>query len=202
MDVVLSRHVLRCAVRRGSSSGSVRRVPTALILVLFLLVACTVATARKRDDNPAVYSVRPVTRQRVALTFDDGPHGTLTPRLMDILKPLKAYVTFFVMGIKVLKHAEILQRAVREGHEVANHVWNHPVLSKIPRAAVFEQMKRTNDAIAAAVGFPPATMRPPYGNTNKKLNQFLEEEGNCTVVMWSYDALDWKHPGKEGETPP
>lgn len=164
---------------------------------LFALMLISLTARAGNNENPAIYSVKPLIKPRVALTFDDGPHAILTPRLMDILKPLNANVTFFVMGIKVEKHATILQRAVREGHEIANHVWNHPILSKIPRETVFDQLWKTNMAIQRAIGFAPKIMRPPYGNTNKPLNQFIAERGNLSVIMWSFDTQDWKHPGSK-----
>ena len=57
-----------------------------------------------------------------ALTFDDGPHGTLTPRLLAALKQKNVVVTFFVMGIKVEMHPEIVAAALQDGHEIGNHV--------------------------------------------------------------------------------
>ena len=147
-------------------------------------------------SNNAIYSVKlpEDSPQMIALTFDDGPHGTLTPKLLDILKEKKASATFFIMGVKVAKHKSIIERAITEGHEIANHVWNHPVLTKISKEAVFDQLFRTNMAIKEILGLEPKTMRPPYGNTNGKLNAFIQEKGNLSVIMWSLDTLDWKKP--------
>jgi peptidoglycan/xylan/chitin deacetylase (PgdA/CDA1 family) len=135
----------------------------------------------------------------VALTFDDGPHQVLTPRLLDVLKARSAKVTFYVMGVKtLLPHAgEIMNRALAEGHEIGNHVWDHPVLAKIPRDKVGEQLKRTSDAISQATGRLPQTMRPPYGNTNAKLNDWILRTSNMSVIVWSLDTNDWKHPSPE-----
>jgi peptidoglycan/xylan/chitin deacetylase (PgdA/CDA1 family) len=132
--------------------------------------------------------------KNVALTFDDGPHAMLTPKLLDVLKEKGAKATFFVMGIKAMVHPAILQRAVREGHEIANHVWDHPVLSKISYEKLEDQIKRTNDAIYLALNSTPAVMRPPYGNTNPKLNRRINTYHNMSVIMWSYDTNDWKRP--------
>jgi peptidoglycan/xylan/chitin deacetylase (PgdA/CDA1 family) len=135
----------------------------------------------------------------VALTFDDGPHQILTPRLLDVLKARSAKVTFYVMGVKtLLPHAaEIMNRALAEGHEIGNHVWDHPVLAKISRDKVGEQLKRTSDAINQATGRLPQTMRPPYGNTNAKLNDWILRTSNMSVIVWSLDTNDWKHPAPE-----
>ena len=150
------------------------------------------------QQNHAYYSVksqRDKTKKLVAITFDDGPHGTLTPRLLNILKETGGSVTFFVMGVKVARHGDILKRAINEGHEIANHVWNHPVLSKISYDAVFQQLNRTSALIHQVTGgYTPKIMRPPYGNTNPKLNKYITESSNLSVVMWSYDTNDWKHP--------
>ena len=144
----------------------------------------------------AIYSVKLKEdgQQMIALTFDDGPHGTLTPLLLDTLKEKGAKATFFVMGIKIAKHKSIIERAIAEGHEIANHVWNHPVLTKISKEAVFDQLLRTNLAIKEVLNVEPKTMRPPYGNQNGKLNAFIQDRGNLSVIMWSLDTLDWKRP--------
>ena len=93
-----------------------------------------------------------------------------------------------------------MKRALDEGHEVANHAWNHPILSKISYEEVSKQLQRTSKVLDEAIGSSKGTsqittMRPPYGNTNKKLNNYIQVHENLTVVMWSYDTNDWKRPG-------
>ena len=146
--------------------------------------------------HAAIYSVKSQEegQKNIALTFDDGPHGTLTPLLLDVLKVRNAKATFFVMGVKVANHKTVLERAHAEGHEIANHVWDHPVLTKITRNDVIDQLSRTNEAIKNTLGIIPKIMRPPYGNTNGKLNEFIQKKGNASVIMWSLDTLDWLRP--------
>jgi peptidoglycan/xylan/chitin deacetylase (PgdA/CDA1 family) len=131
----------------------------------------------------------------VALTFDDGPHNILTHDLLDALKKINAKVTFFVMGIKVIMHPDIVARAYKEGHEIANHVWNHPVLSKISWKDVDKQLADTSQAIFNATSITPKVMRPPYGNTNPKLNRHIANDQKYPVIMWSLDTNDWRRPG-------
>ena len=57
----------------------------------------------------------------VALTFDDGPHATLTPKLLDVLKEKGVKATFFVLGQCVVANPAVLQRTASEGHEIGNH---------------------------------------------------------------------------------
>src|SRR5262245_26379183 len=62
----------------------------------------------------------------VALTFDDGPTPTRTPRLLDILREKNVRATFFVIGRRVEESPEIVRRAQAEGHLIATHTWSHP----------------------------------------------------------------------------
>ena len=170
------------------------------ILLLVLLVALVYGTStvitRVNDLDEG-----PTGKKYIALTFDDGPHQILTPKLLDIAKAKGAKFTFFVMGIKVDMHPDIVKRALEEGHEIANHAWDHPILTKLSLDDVSNQLRRTNKALQHATssssssnGTTPTTMRPPYGNTNKRLNRFINTNENLTVVLWSYDTNDWKRP--------
>jgi peptidoglycan/xylan/chitin deacetylase (PgdA/CDA1 family) len=92
------------------------------------------------------------------------------------------------MGVKAALHPDILKRMVDEGHEVANHTWNHPVTSKITREHLKNQLDRTTKAIRSATEFSPTTYRPPYGNTNAQINEYIDKEEKMKVIMWSVDT--------------
>lgn len=161
-------------------------------MIFFLVfISCTILIAAQQST---IYSFETKGEKLIALTFDDGPHGTLTPRLLDALKSRDVKVTFFVMGVKAVMHPDILERAYNEGHEIANHAWNHPVLSKISRQEVSDQLTRTGDAIQSAIEKRPKVMRPPYGNTNRGLNEHIFRQDGLTVIIWSLDTLDWQRP--------
>lgn len=128
----------------------------------------------------------------MAITFDDGPHPKLTPRLLDMLKERGIKATFYVIGKNVAQYPEIMQRMVAEGHEIGNHSYSHPSLTKIGEAGVGEEITKTNEAILQACGARPTTMRPPYGATNASINKRLNDEFGLAVILWSVDPLDWK----------
>lgn len=131
----------------------------------------------------------------IALTFDDGPAATLTPKLLDLLAAHHLKATFFVVGQNAADHPDILKRAVREGHEIANHSWSHPNLGKMSDEAVRRELQKTDDAIAAAIGKRPTLMRPPYGSITARQKNWIHDEFGYRIIIWDVDPLDWKRPG-------
>jgi peptidoglycan/xylan/chitin deacetylase (PgdA/CDA1 family) len=131
----------------------------------------------------------------IALTFDDGPNKTLTPKLLDLLAAHHMKATFFVVGQNAVDHPEILQRAVREGHEIGNHSWSHPNLGKMSDEAVRRELQKTDDAITAAIGKHPTLLRPPYGSITAHQKRWIHDEFGYRIIIWDVDPLDWKRPG-------
>ena len=131
----------------------------------------------------------------IAITFDDGPHATLTPKLLDMLAARRIKATFFVVGQCVADLPEIVKRAAREGHEIASHSWSHPNLGKMSDEAVRSQLQRTDDAIKAAIGTRPTVMRPPYGSITPRQKSWIHDEFGYKTIIWDVDPFDWKRPG-------
>ncbi|MGI8431000.1 MAG: polysaccharide deacetylase family protein [Chthoniobacterales bacterium] len=162
------------------------------------------ATANSSTPTPAAgtpasaaisYSAVHVDGPYIAMTFDDGPSEKLTPDLLDILKAHHLHATFFVIGQNVARAPEILQRAVREGHEIGNHSWSHPAFGKMSDAAVRREIQKTDDAIRAAIGHSPVLLRPPYGSITARQKQWIHAEFGYRIILWDVDPLDWKRPG-------
>jgi peptidoglycan-N-acetylglucosamine deacetylase len=131
----------------------------------------------------------------IALTFDDGPNPTLTPKLLDLLAAHRMKATFFVVGQNAADHPDILRRAVREGHEIANHSWSHPILGKMSDDAVRRELQKTDDAIFAATGKRPTLMRPPYASITARQKRWFHDDFGYRIIIWDVDPLDWKRPG-------
>lgn len=131
----------------------------------------------------------------VALTFDDGPHGSLTPRILDILGRYGARGTFFVLGQNASRFPGILRRAVAEGHEIGSHTWSHVKMTTCGREKLFSEMNRTRDAILNATGRAPAVMRPPYGAINASTLQAVYSAYGTPAILWDVDTNDWRKPG-------
>ena len=134
---------------------------------------------------------------RVALTFDDGPHPSLTPQLLDILADRNVKATFYVVGRAVAHSPQIVRRMVEEGHEVGNHSWSHPVLSSWSQVGILQEIDRTNQAVFDAAGVIPRTFRPPYGAFELHQRLSLINDRDMPTVLWSVDPEDWRLPGQQ-----
>jgi peptidoglycan/xylan/chitin deacetylase (PgdA/CDA1 family) len=131
----------------------------------------------------------------IAMTFDDGPSATLTPKLLDLLAAHRIKATFFVIGENVAEHPEIVARAAREGHEIASHSWSHPNFAKMSQESVRSQLQRTDDAIKSATGKSPTLLRPPYGSITDRGKRWIHDEFGYQIILWDVDPYDWKRPG-------
>lgn len=133
----------------------------------------------------------PKDRPTVALTFDDGPARGKTDAILDYLASEEVPATFFVLGENAQRHPDLLERMVREGHEIGNHTFSHPNLTKLTHSQVREEIKKTQDAVLEAVGILPRFFRPPYGAANLTTMSVLSNQ-NLAAVFWSIDPQDWK----------
>ncbi len=153
------------------------------------------AIASRPSREPAYYNSVNTSRPVLALTFDDGPHPQLTPKLLDILRQQGVRATFYVIGRNVETYPDIARRIVAEGHEIANHSWSHPALTKVSSAKLKQELESTSNVIERETGRRPTNMRPPYGAINDRVRQAILQDHKLDVIMWSVDPLDWKRPG-------
>ncbi|MDX2543555.1 polysaccharide deacetylase family protein [Streptomyces sp. WI04-05B] len=126
----------------------------------------------------------------VALTFDDGPAAPETATLLTYLAQYRARATFFTVGQNVAAHPDLVRAESRAGHEVGNHSWSHPDLTKLTSGQVAHQLNRTSAAIKAATGKEPVLFRPPYG----AVNSTVRGATTLSPVLWTLDTEDWKYP--------
>jgi peptidoglycan/xylan/chitin deacetylase (PgdA/CDA1 family)/uncharacterized membrane protein YbhN (UPF0104 family) len=132
----------------------------------------------------------------VALTFDDGPSPDTTPRVLDALRSAGMRATFFVLGKHAEQHPELVERMVREGHEVASHGYSHGILVFASRAEIAEELTRTQHLLQGA-GAPPVRMfRAPHGFRNPFVVRVCRRLG-YRVVGWTKGVFDTRLPGAE-----
>ncbi len=87
--------------------------------------------------------------RKLAVTFDDGPNPTMTPKLLDLLDRHKARATFFVIGKFARQHPELLRETVARGHVIGNHTESHPNLFWSSASQTRDELRRCQDAITS-----------------------------------------------------
>jgi peptidoglycan/xylan/chitin deacetylase (PgdA/CDA1 family) len=179
------------------------RFEAAVFPILFWL---SVLTGGAEDTNssssptpapakPATYAQVRVDQPYIAMTFDDGPSAENTPRLLEILKQRNIKATFFLIGQNAAANPDLVRRILAEGHEVGNHSWTHPQLSKLSDDRVTTEITKTQDAIKDASGYTPTLLRPPYGAITPRQREWIANQFGLNIILWSVDPFDWKRPG-------
>ncbi|MGE5587695.1 MAG: polysaccharide deacetylase family protein [Clostridia bacterium] len=132
----------------------------------------------------------------VAITFDDGPDTTFTPKILDVLAKHGVRATFFLIGQAAEKYPEVVTRIVNEGHAIGNHTYFHSNLSRMAPWQVLMDLRKAQEVFSRLAGQAPAVVRPPYGALDPPAVEAIGREG-LKVVLWTIDSLDWWGLSKE-----
>ncbi|MCL6586613.1 MAG: polysaccharide deacetylase family protein [Anoxybacillus sp.] len=171
------------------------------MLLFFLSLSIVISSVFSANEtnkiNEIVWDV-PTTKKVVALTFDDGPDVLYTPQILDILKEHHAKATFFVVGFRAENYPDIIQRQIKEGHELANHTYKHLDFRGKSTETITNEIKKTEAILYELTKKRPVLFRPPLGYFNQRVMKAATNEG-YTVVMWSreQDTYDWQNPGTQ-----
>lgn len=148
-------------------------------------------TANQQAQAAPAVPAKPVStgRKLIALTFDDGPSGKTTPRLLSILAEKGVKATFFVVGTQAVQNPAILKQEVQAGHEVGSHTMNHANLAKLNTDEIYWQSNQMDALFQEHLGMKPKIMRPPYGSVNQTVRQAVAQP----MILWTIDPEDWKY---------
>lgn len=161
-----------------------------LLMVGVFVTLCLIGSAVRAENSGAVQVIEntePENVKKIALTFDDGPHPTYTPLLLDGLAKRKVKATFFITGENAEAYPELVKRMQEEGHLIGNHTYSHIQLTRGNREKFKGELKKTNEIIEEITGQGVTYVRPPYGSWDKS----FEKELNMIPVLWNIDPLDW-----------
>lgn len=159
-----------------------------------LLFALLVADGVFRPASALLLPVHlraPGAEKQVALTFDDGPDPEVTPKVLDALSAAGARATFFVIGRHAEAHPDLVRRMIAEGHQVANHSFDHArTLNFASARRMQEEIEAGGRAVANVTGqAEPRWYRPPVGLKSPPLARAAKRLG-LEVVMWSVHGRD------------
>jgi cellulose synthase/poly-beta-1,6-N-acetylglucosamine synthase-like glycosyltransferase/peptidoglycan/xylan/chitin deacetylase (PgdA/CDA1 family)/spore germination protein YaaH len=139
----------------------------------------------------------------VALTFDDGPDPTWTPKILAVLKQYNVKATFLMIGEVAQDNVGVMERVFRDGHEIGNHTFTHPDISEISQRQLDLQLNLTESLFEAKLGVKPVYFRPPYSidqepDTNDQAAPIEHIQKLGYVILGDkIDTNDWdEHPRK------
>ena len=163
-------------------------------------------TAERYDSLPTPYVVRragAADPKLLALTFDDGPDISWTPKILDELEAAHVPATFFVIGENALAHPSLLNRIMADGYELGNHSYTHPNMATTGHGQTMLELNATERLVEAYTGHGMTLFRAPYfgdaePTTLDELNPALEaQQAGYTVVGLHVDPNDWQRPGAQ-----
>jgi peptidoglycan-N-acetylglucosamine deacetylase len=134
--------------------------------------------------------------REVALTFDDGPSPTYTPKVLAILRRFHVPATFFVVGIHAQRYPDLVRDEVRAGMAIGDHSWDHPnwpPFAKLGSTRINDEIRQTEDYLLP-LGVVTGLFRPPGGSFSPVVIRAAQAVDD-RVVLWDVDPKDWM-PGR------
>ncbi len=126
-----------------------------------------------------------------AITFDDGPHHTFTPRLLELLAGFNVRATFFMTGVNALKNKDLVREVSSQGHIIGNHSMNHLKKIFLPVQKLRYEIKTARDILEDIILKPVNLYRPPYGFISPFLLPVSRELG-LKIILWNVQTHDYR----------
>lgn len=163
----------------------------ALYLVIFLCVS-----VKAEENYQMVYRCNENCKNKIALTFDDGPHPKQTERILKVLEKYDIKATFFVIGVNVDNYQDTLLKVLQAGHEIGNHTNSHSQLKSMPKQKIEFEICECARKVEKVTNQKTVLIRPPCGIYDNNLVE-IAEKNNYKIILWNIDTHDWAHCGAD-----
>ena len=155
-----------------------------LLIPLIILLNIMLMRPHQVDAQVLLHGSRH--NKNIALTFDACPssvHGGFEEKIIQTLVDSGVPATFFLTGKWILKHRNALKMlAGVHGFELCNHSYSHPHCLTILDDSVRQELLRTEALLKSIVGSTPKLFRPPYGETDQRVDSVAKILGITTVM--------------------
>lgn len=161
---------------------------------MLAVLCCTVSVIAYGSShigvNYFINSVNKTGSPGITLTFDDGPHPVITPRILEVLEKNQIKAVFFVIGKHARQYPELVKQMHRQGHVVANHSYSHSVfLPLFSSKKLHRDIEECSKILEQQIGQKVTLFRPPFGVTNPRFKKVLADL-RLTSVGWNIRSLD------------
>lgn len=168
-----------------------KRLPIRVISVVLSVIIMVSLSLTVYGEKMREYRSVQTDDMRIALTFDDGPHPTLTPRILAILEKYGIPATFFMVGMNVINYPDAARAVLRAGHEVGNHTYSHRHVKQMDEESLNDELGLCEDALEELCEYRPHLFRPPEGAVTQYVQQ-CSDLGDYSLILWSLDTRDWE----------
>lgn len=164
----------------------------ALLLLWRILVdGKLLRSATSQHSDPALASVSSFLAggQYILLTFAHGPHRTITPQILDILRNHSIHATFFVFGQKSAARPHLLKRMVEEGHEIGQQgYYTKPLKLASTLSSLVQSINATSALLHGITGQRVQFFRPPLDSDAMAVP--VHKATGLRTILWSIDVSD------------
>jgi peptidoglycan-N-acetylglucosamine deacetylase len=132
----------------------------------------------------------------IFLTFDDGPNGRVTERILDVLQHEQVPATFFMVGKHVELYPQTAMAVTQAGHEIGNHTYSHMKLHRAGPQRAAEEIRSAHHAITGVTGYVPRSFRAPHGYRSPFVARAVAPY-RYRLFGWTFGVRDSDRPGAE-----
>ena len=136
----------------------------------------------------------------IALTFDDGPSGKITRRLLQGLEERQVQATFFLCCYRMEQYPQVLTEIAESGHEIGLHSCAHRYMNRMTAEEIRADLESCTEMLEEYTGLTAKLFRPPGGLYSDTLLEEAKEAG-LALILWSVDPNDWD-PNNQGHVAP
>lgn len=150
-------------------------------------------------EQLGVYPIRQGNPQKPAISFmiNVAWGNEYLDTILDTLDRHQVKTTFFFDGSWVKRFPDLAKKIAARGHEIGNHAYSHPDMSKLGAGRIREEIGRTQEVIEKTLGVKPTLFAPPSGAYNQPTVQIAHQEFGMKTILWTADTVDWQKPPVE-----
>lgn len=164
-----------------------------LIVLAIIWLLVTVAGSffiRWNYHFKSLHSNKTIIKNQIAITFDDGPHPEITPKVLELLKTYNAKATFFCIGKHIEAYPKVFNAIIEQGHTVGNHTYSHSNnFGFFKTEKVIKELQETNTIVKENFGLMMQLYRPAFGVTNPRIKRAIKVT-KLQSIGWSIRSLD------------